>query len=118
MLFFIKNYLIMKLFYSLFLLLCVSFFVTSCGEDGENSECSDVCEMYETGPFVNMGDCVSLCATCFNPSESSGNLAVCYCNYIEAILIETGDDWEDTGIKNKGQCVKFVNQAIKDGGGI
>ena len=72
--------------YLFLLLFAVAMMTFSCGEDIDNSECADICETYEEGPFSSVGDCVSLCATCFNPSESTGNLAVCYCNYVEAVL--------------------------------
>jgi len=108
----------MKFTYSILLLMLFAITFSSCGEEENNNECSDLCEAYEEGPFDNMGDCVSLCATCFNPSESTGNMAVCFCNYIEAILIDTGEDWDDIGIKNKGQCIKFVKNEINNGGGI
>ena len=90
----------------------------SCGENEDHTECAEICEAYEEGPFSNVGDCVSLCATCFNPSESTGNLAVCYCNYVEAILNAEALDWDEFGVKNKGQCIKLVKAEINENGGL
>jgi hypothetical protein len=81
---------------------------TSCTESP--SACNDLCDSFSDEEFedlfANHGDCVSLCATCSDVSESDNKLAVCVCNFIETVLIPDDGDWEDVGFKNKGQCVK------------
>lgn len=105
----------MKSIFSFGLLLCACLFMFSCGEVEDHQDCSEICDMWETGPFANKGDCVSLCTTCFNPSESNGNIAVCICNYVEAIIEADGGDWDDYDLKNKGQCVKMFKAELEDG---
>ena len=95
-----------------------SFLAISCIGD-DPSVCTDFCDELagseEFGEvFKNYGDCVSLCTTCTKVEEDDNKLAVCYCNYIEAILNAEGADWEDFGVKNKGQCIKLVKNEIQD----
>jgi len=102
--------------------LCLMFAVNSCTEAlPENpQDCNDWCSALEATDdagntlFASHGDCVSLCATCANPSESAGNQAVCVCNWYESYLEALGLDWDDLGIKNKGQCIKAVKNGITD----
>ena len=94
-------------------LFCLAFVSCSDLDFGDANECNDICEnASESGVFSNNGDCVSFCATCSNPSESAATQAICWCEYIE-ILIETqGGSWEDSGLKNKGQCIKAVKNIL------
>ncbi len=102
-----------SLFFVIFVLF--AFAIVSCEEiEGENTECNEICADIEEA-FGSHGDCMSLCNTCLNPSESTGNTAVCICNYIEVIIEAEGSSWEEfTGgdVKNFGQCVKLVKAEI------
>lgn len=83
----------------------------------DNTECSDFCDNAEFSPlFQNNGDCMSLCNTCNNPSNSNATTAVCVCNWYESYLGLLGLDWgdlgEESGFKNKGQCVKTIKASL------
>ena len=101
------------------LTLLSSFALVSCGLNfGDVNDCNEICDTLMASDdandtaFANNGDCVSLCATCSNPSESTGTLAVCICNYYDSYLESAGLDWDDLGLKNKGQCVKAVKDVF------
>lgn len=88
----------------------VAFSISSCSEAytedylDSHLDCSDWCD--DTNfDFPNDGDCMSLCTTCNNPSESAGSTAVCICNWYQQ---QSDGDWDQTPFKNKGQCIKEI----------
>ena len=103
----------------IFLFLATGLFFSSCELPfGDVNECSQLCDDFmatdeaNNTAFSSHGDCVSMCATCSNPSESAGKQAVCICNIYEAVLVAEGADWDDLGVKNKGECIKIIKGAI------
>lgn len=105
----------MRVSYTIFLtFLLTTLIISSCEREIEHNECSDLCKAYDETPFSSHGDCVSLCTTCFNPSESKSKMSVCICNYVEARLELADQEWEDFGVKNKGQCIKLVKLNFDD----
>ncbi len=108
-----------NLYFLTLLCLSISFFNMSCTEAYQEDfldshlDCDEWCSNTNF-EFMNEGDCMSLCTTCNNPSDSEGSSAVCVCNWYEQ---QYDGNWDATPYKNKGQCVKGIKNGDSAGFG-
>jgi hypothetical protein len=106
-----KKFLLTAVMGVLFCIGLTSMVNLSSPKNHESLDCKELCASEELGEFFsNKGQCMSFCKVCTNPSQSTGNTAVCICKLVDAGVIED-DELQD---KNFGQCVKTVKGFIND----